>query len=390
MGRWRAQAIAGAAAAGFAWGSAALLLYVPNAEIQQVFVVFVLGGMVAGGVFLLSAIYPAFIVFAFSACAPAIFRHALDGDVVHYAMAWMMGVFLITVLLMGTRIHQSIITSLRLRFEKNDLIRHLTEAKERADALNRQLQDAHMALRRVNEDLELRVETRTADLARTNAELEQFAFIASHDMQEPLRTTANFALLLEERYKDKLDEDGREFVNYIVSSVGHMRRLIDDLLLYSRAGARSDNSARADCSAAVSKVMTNLRKAIEDSGAVIVHGDLPVVKADPGQLEQVFLNLIGNAIKFRSAAPLRITVAAQRNREQWVLSVEDNGIGIDPKYREKIFEMFERLHGAGRYAGTGIGLALCKKIVENGNGRIWVESEEGRGAVFRFTANAAD
>jgi chemotaxis family two-component system sensor kinase Cph1 len=233
------------------------------------------------------------------------------------------------------------------------------------------------------------VEARTADLARINAELEQFAFIASHDLQEPLRTTANFALLLEERYREKLDDDGREFIGYIVSGVTHMRRLIDGLLLYSRAGARPDPAASAVCGAIVGKVLANLRAAIEESGAVVVHGTLPTVRADSGQVEQLFLNLIGNAIKFRSAAPLRVTIGAERDADCWVISVADNGIGIDPRYKDKIFEMFERLHGAGRYPGTGIGLALCRKIVESTDGRIWVESEEGRGAVFRFTLPAA-
>jgi signal transduction histidine kinase len=389
IARWRRQAVAGAAAAGLAWGSATLLLQSPANGMHQVFVAFVQGGMVAGAASLLAPLYPAFAWFALGAVVPAIFWNGMDGDVLHYAMAWMMAVFMVTVLLIGRRIHNSIAATFRLRFENVALIRHLTEAKTRADALNVQLQEADRALRHVNEELEHRVEARTADLARINAELEQFAFIASHDLQEPLRTTANFALLLEERYREKVDEDGREFIGYIVSGVTHMRRLIDGLLLYSRAGARPDPAASAVCGAIVGKVLANLRAAIEESGAVVVHGALPTVRADSGQVEQLFLNLIGNAIKFRSAAPLRVTIGAERDADCWVISVADNGIGIDPRYKDKIFEMFERLHGAGRYPGTGIGLALCRKIVESTDGRIWVESEEGRGAVFRFTLPAA-
>jgi NO-binding membrane sensor protein with MHYT domain len=263
-----------------------------------------------------------------------------------------------------------------------------------AAALGLSAMDAHFAQRNAELALSLqqaneRLTARTADLARINDDLEQFAFIASHDLQEPLRTTANFALLLRDRYHDRLDDDGREFIGYVVSGVTHMRRLIDGMLLYSRAGVRPGLDARADCGQIVSEALRDLRAAIEESGAIIARGELPAVRADAGQVEQLFLNLIGNAIKFRSAAPLRITIGAVREGDMWQFSVQDNGIGIDPAYADKIFEMFERLHGAGRYPGTGIGLALCRKIVLNANGRIWVESAEGQGALFRFTLPAA-
>jgi len=226
------------------------------------------------------------------------------------------------------------------------------------------------------------------ELARTNAELEKFVLVASHDLQEPLRTTANAALLLDERHGEKLVGDAKELLGFVVSGVMHMRRLIDSLLVYSGIGAKPAVIAATDCRAVLTDVLAHLRAVIEESGAIVDYGPLPVVKADPAQLEQVLMNLISNAIKFRGGGALQIRVEAHPDDTDWIISVADNGIGINPAYAEKIFEMFERLDT--RYPGTGVGLAICKKIVESNNGRIWVESQEGRGAKFSFTVAAAD
>jgi light-regulated signal transduction histidine kinase (bacteriophytochrome) len=227
------------------------------------------------------------------------------------------------------------------------------------------------------------------ELAKTNAELEKFVLVASHDLQEPLRTTANAALLLDQAHGAKLNGEARELLGFIVSGVTHMRRLIDSLLVFSGIGEKPAVPAATDSGAVIADVLANLRAVIEESGAVIECGSLPVVRTDPAQLEQVFMNLIGNAIKFRCNGPPRIRVEAYRVRSQWRFSVADNGIGINPAYFDKVFELFERLHGGSRYPGSGLGLAICKKIVEHNNGRIWLESREGKGATFFFTMDAA-
>jgi PAS domain S-box-containing protein len=223
------------------------------------------------------------------------------------------------------------------------------------------------------------------ELARSNAELEQFAYVASHDLQEPLRTAGSFAQLLQKRYQGKLDQTGDEFIGYIVDGTQHMQRLINDLLTFARVGTRGKAFEPADCAAVLAQAVAHLQIAIEEGGAVVTHDPLPVLNADSGQLGQLLQNLIGNSIKFHAAARPRIHVSAQRTEEGWVLSVQDNGIGIDPQFADRIFEVFQRLHTRAEYPGTGIGLAVCKKIVERHGGRIWVESAPGKGATFRFT-----
>jgi two-component system, chemotaxis family, sensor kinase Cph1 len=228
------------------------------------------------------------------------------------------------------------------------------------------------------------------ELARSNAELEQFAYVASHDLQEPLCMMASFAQLLAKRYKDKLDPDADEFIDYIVEGATRMQRLINDLLSYSRVGRRGRDFAPTDCAAVVGTARANLRAAIEESGAVVVTDPLPVIMADETQLLQLFQNLLGNAITFRGDTAVVIQIGATRRGNDWVFWVRDNGIGIEPQYAERIFLIFQRLHGRGQYPGTGIGLAIAKKIVERHRGRIWVESEPGKGSTFYFTIPAED
>ncbi len=232
---------------------------------------------------------------------------------------------------------------------------------------------------------EKHLQQRTLDLERSNAELERFAYVASHDLQEPLRMVASYTQLLERRYKDKLDADAHDFINFAVDGAKRMQHLIDDLLTYSRVGTRGRPFERTDCRAVVQAAIANLDVAIRETGATVTVDALPIVMADEGQLVQVFQNLIGNAIKFHddSRTP-QIKVSSRLNDDHWEFSVKDNGIGIDPQYFDRVFVVFQRLQGSN-YSGTGIGLAVCKKIVERHGGRIRIESQPGEGSTFHFT-----
>lgn len=226
----------------------------------------------------------------------------------------------------------------------------------------------------------------TADeLARSNEELQQFAYVASHDLQEPLRMVASYTQLLARRYHDRLDQDGLDFINYAVDGATRMQGLIQDLLAYSRVGTRTGVFEPTELSTAMDRSLANLHAAIAESDARITRGTLPTVLGDLVQLTQLFQNLLGNAIKFRGAETPHIHVSARRTDSEWVIAVADNGIGLEPEYKERIFVIFQRLHGKGDYPGTGIGLAICKKIVTRHGGRIWVESQFGKGATVYFT-----
>jgi signal transduction histidine kinase len=242
---------------------------------------------------------------------------------------------------------------------------------------------------REQEQAALALARKTRDLARSNAELEQFAYIASHDLQEPLRMVSSYTRLLARRYQGKLDQDADEFIAFAVDGATRMQRLIDDLLAFSRVGTRGKPFEPTDCNAVLKDVLDNLQLAIEENHAVVTRGELPVLPADASQLEQLFQNLIANAIKFHGEAPPQISIAAQQQADDWHFTVSDNGIGIDPEHFERIFVIFQRLHGRGDYPGTGIGLAVCKRIVERHGGNIWVESVPGQGATFHFTLPAA-
>ena len=240
---------------------------------------------------------------------------------------------------------------------------------------------------RAKEELE-----RTADeLRRSNEELEQFAYIASHDLQEPLRMVASYTQLLERRYGAQLDDAAREFIGYAVDGAKRMQQFITGLLRYSRVATEPRVLEPVNLHAAFQAAVANLRIAIEESGATVEARSLPVVRGDPRQLAQLFQNLIGNALKFRKPGePPRVEVWAERDGDFWRVSVRDNGIGLDPRFSDRVFTIFQRLHTRDEYEGTGLGLAICKKIVERHGGRIWVESREGEGATFSFTLPAAD
>ncbi len=223
------------------------------------------------------------------------------------------------------------------------------------------------------------------DLERSNAELKKFAYVASHDLQEPLNQVANYVQLLEMRYCDQLDEDAKEFISFTVEGVSLMQTLIDDVLAYSKVDIQGSEFKLTDVEKSLDKALSNLRRRIGENGAIITHDPMPTVMADSTQMMQLFQNLIGNAIKFRSEETPVIHLGATRLEDAWLFSVKDNGIGIEPQFSERIFVIFQRLHARDEYPGTGMGLAICKKIVECHRGRIWVESELGEGATFYFT-----
>jgi PAS domain S-box-containing protein len=237
-------------------------------------------------------------------------------------------------------------------------------------------------------EAEMRLQERSDELARSNEDLERFAYIAAHDLQEPLRGVAGFSTLLADRYRDQLDDTGREYIDYILEGATRMHTLVNDLLAYSRLGARKPQPRKVHAEGPLGTAMENLQGSIRASRARIEIEDLPSVMVDPGQLIQVFQNLVGNALKYSGNRDPEITISAERHGKAWQFCVADNGVGIAPEYQERVFGAFRRL--SRDTEGTGIGLAICRRVVEGHGGRIWVESEAGQGSRFLFTLPAAD
>ena len=241
--------------------------------------------------------------------------------------------------------------------------------------------------RRKNQEVELA--RKTEALAQSNAELQQFAYVASHDLQEPLRMVASYTQLLRKRYQGKLDDDADEWIGYAVDGADRMQRLIRDLLEYSRVGSENQSFEITECERIWQHVMRNLSASIRDHHANVTHDPLPTIYANPTLLTQVFQNLIGNALKFQGSSPASIHVGATALSDGWEFFIRDNGIGVPPDQRDRIFAIFQRLHGRSEYPGTGIGLAICKRIVEKHDGTIWVDSEPGKGSTFYFTVKTS-
>ena len=243
----------------------------------------------------------------------------------------------------------------------------------------------------VRKQSEVHLLLKMEELNRSNEELGQFAYIASHDLQEPLRMVASYTQLLSRRYKGKLDADADEFIAYAVDGASRMQRLIQDLLTYSRVGTKGIKLADTSSEKALMHALANLHGAIEDSAAVVTHDSLPDVMADEVQLTQLFQNLVGNGIKYHGTEVPHVHISvARQGAKKWLFSVKDNGLGIDKQYFKRIFGMFQRLHKREEFAGTGIGLAICKKIVERHGGHISVESQPGQGSTFRFALTGSD
>jgi light-regulated signal transduction histidine kinase (bacteriophytochrome) len=224
-----------------------------------------------------------------------------------------------------------------------------------------------------------------AELKRSNDDLQQFAYVSSHDLQEPLRMVASYTQLLGKRYKGRLDSNADEFIAFAVDGCNRMQGLIQDLLAYSRAGTAGKPLCDVSSEDALKRALSNLRMTIEQSGAVVSYDPLPTIRTDETQLTQVLQNLVGNAIKYRRAEVPRVHISSAKNGEnEWIFSVRDNGLGIAPQYFERIFVLFQRLHGRNEFEGTGIGLAICKKVLERLGGRIWIESQPEKGSTFYF------
>lgn len=254
-----------------------------------------------------------------------------------------------------------------------------------------EVRDLLVELRETNEKLEEKVRERTAELERSNRELEQFAYVVSHDLQAPLRSITGFLNLLARRYQGQLSTEADEFINFAVDGAERMKQMINDILAFSQVGTPQASFAAADSREILIQALAALQADIEESGAMVTHDELPTVAADGNQLAQLFQNLIGNALKYcQPGAPPCIHVAAEEKETAWEFRVHDHGIGIDPQHTDRIFQIFQRLHTRKESPGTGIGLAICKKIVERHGGRIWVESEPGQGSTFFFSLPKGD
>jgi PAS domain S-box-containing protein len=287
------------------------------------------------------------------------------------------------------------------RIKRGETVRHLETTRLRKDGTRIYVSITTSALRDASESIigfstisqditerkhaERKLKMTAHDLKLKNEELKQFAYVASHDLQEPLRMVSSYVQLLKRRYEGNLDSEADEFIRYAVEGSNRMQLLIDDLLAYSRIGTQSGGRDRVDSEKVLETVISDLHFMIREYRADITHDPLPVIEAERSQLSELFQNLISNAIKFHGEAPPHVHVSAVRHDDAWVFSVRDNGIGIDPKYFNRIFVIFQRLHTRREYPGTGIGLAICKKIVEHHGGQIRVESKPGEGSVFSFT-----
>jgi signal transduction histidine kinase len=282
--------------------------------------------------------------------------------------------------------------------DKQQIFELLIASVEEASRVQEQLREAQRQLREHAEELERRVQQRTGELTKTleelrrsNEELERFAYVASHDLQEPLRMVSSFSQLLRHRYHDRLDRDGQEFIDFAVDGATRMQRLIDDLLAYSRVSTKAAPIVASDSAAALEEARSNLQFVILESNGIVTNDVLPPVLADPAQLVRLFQNLLGNALKFRRPQePPRVHVSARRQGTLWEFCVSDNGIGIAPELQSRLFTIFQRLHTREEFAGTGIGLAICKRIVERHGGTIRLESEPGKGTRFLFTLPDAE
>ena len=299
---------------------------------------------------------------------------------------WLEGLILLPVERLrdgAIRIGQGDLTH-RIEFVRNDEIGQVAVAFNQMAA---ELAESYESLEQKIAERTAQLEEQTNELARSNAELAQFAYVASHDLQEPLRMITSYLQLLQRRYAGQLDKDAGEFIGFAVDGAVRMQQLIRDLLTYSRAGVRTQPLRTIDCQVILQQVLDNLQMVIAESGAIITYEPLPTLVGDSTSFGQLLQNLLTNAMKFRSKQTPEVHIAVRHlvTSQEWLFTIADNGIGIEPEYYERIFLIFQRLHTRSEYPGTGIGLAICKKIVDRHGGRIWVESVVGQGTTFYFT-----
>lgn len=279
------------------------------------------------------------------------------------------------------RTHLTLTRTRRKLLQQN----HQLQAEiDRRQQIEGELKQSRRSLQLNNDSLEQTVADRTAELATSNQDLEHFAYIASHDLRQPIRKIRMCTEYLAEDYARCFDQQAEEYFNYITKSTDRMYLLIDDLLAYSRVGKQA-KCQPVNLETTIQEVLEDLSMTIDETNATIKYQDLPSIKANPREIRQLFSNLIGNSLKFTSDRSPQIVITATSQENYWLISVEDNGIGIDPQFSDKIFQMFQRLHQNSEYEGTGIGLAICQKVVTSHGGEIWLESELGQGAIFKFT-----
>ncbi len=392
---WGKRFIAGLCTVGVAWGCIGFFPFSEVTLAHQVFIAFVLGGMAAGASSTFSMLRNGFAAFSIPALVPLILHFFLIHDTFHYAMGSMTLLFGILLWRISRHNYGVNRNSLLLRFENLAMIVRLRLAKEKVEELNSQLSAEMQAklvaeadLRAHQDRLERVVQERTAELTALNRELKLFAYMASHDLQEPLRMVNSYLQLLRHKYQGRLDEKADTYINYAVDGGTRMQKLIEGLLSYSRLSGGAEFTW-VDANGVYDAAVANLANSISESKAEVSKDDLPTVIGDEIQLQQLMQNLISNALKYRNPESRpRVHVSVRRNENEWVFSVQDNGIGIEPGYFDKIFQIFQRLHTSEEYPGTGIGLASCKKIIARHGGQIWVESKPGEGSVFSFTIPA--
>ena len=279
---------------------------------------------------------------------------------------------------------QTLGRSLSYAIERHRLLDEVVSRTKELSRVNSELELEVAERRRAEESLAKQAE----ELRRSNAELEQFAYVASHDLQEPLRMVSSYVKILSDDYAGRLDTDADRFIGYIVDGSTRMKGLIDDLLTFSRVGTQGWPFEATDCNVIIDRVISDQAESIAGCQGTVTHDLLPIVDGDATQLAQVLQNLVSNALKYTRDVPPRVHVSAKQQGDEWVFSVSDNGMGIAPHHYERIFQMFQRLHHRSEYPGSGIGLAVCHKIVERHGGRIWVESEVGKGSIFHFTISS--
>lgn len=389
--RWAKLFIVSLLIVGIAWGCIGFFPFAGISLAHHVFLAFVLGGMAAGASSTFSMLRLGYAAFSIPALLPLALHFFLIHETFHYAMGAMVTLFGILLWRISEHNYRVNRTSLVLRFQNMGMIEGLKQAKERVERLNAQLTSeiearhkAEADLRTHHEQLERVVQQRTADLTAVNRELELFAYMASHDLQEPLRMVTSYLQLLRQKYSGRLDEKADLYIRYAVDGGFRMQKLIDGLLSYSRL-SHSAEFSQVDVNAAFSVAVTNLAPTISEKSAVVTKDPLPTVLGDEIQLQLLLQNLISNGLKYTKADIVpQVHVSAEKQGDAWVFSVADNGIGIDPGEFDKIFQIFHRLHTREEYPGTGIGLASCKKIVERHGGDIWVRSRPGEGSIFSF------